>query len=165
MKALSSSQLTSSSPIAKARSVVKVACVARPSHNQPSSKTISSQSLQLNASLLPLIPVIAAARVNPIESFLKPQAEYFSTLGLPEWLIHWGHPGNMAVVLFAMGFYGRLVIIRMITLSPLSVYVTKLTHPLSFSSTVATWAGRSRTARTSRLNNTLLKTIPRLLLA
>lgn len=34
------------------------------------------------------------------------QAEFFSTLGLPDWLVHWGHPGNMAVVLLAMGIYG-----------------------------------------------------------
>lgn len=27
---------------------------------------------------------------------LQPQADFFSTLGLPEWLVHWGHPGNMA---------------------------------------------------------------------
>eukprot|EP01023_Acetabularia_acetabulum_P067055 TRINITY_DN916_c1_g2_i1.p1 TRINITY_DN916_c1_g2~~TRINITY_DN916_c1_g2_i1.p1 ORF type:complete len:209 (+),score=31.47 TRINITY_DN916_c1_g2_i1:131-757(+) len=27
-------------------------------------------------------------------------------MDLPSWLVHWGHPGNMAVVLFAMGFYG-----------------------------------------------------------
>jgi hypothetical protein len=25
---------------------------------------------------------------------------------VPEALVHWGHPGNMAVVLFAMGGYG-----------------------------------------------------------
>lgn len=48
------------------------------------------------------------AAVNPVRAFLEPQAEYFKTLNLPEWLIHWGHPGNMAVVLFAMGGYGAL---------------------------------------------------------
>lgn len=37
---------------------------------------------------------------------VAPAASYFDTLGLPEPLVHWGHPGNMAVVLFAMGFYG-----------------------------------------------------------
>ncbi|KAG6427450.1 hypothetical protein SASPL_111695 [Salvia splendens] len=25
---------------------------------------------------------------------------------LPDWLVHWGHPGNMAVLLFTMGGYG-----------------------------------------------------------
>lgn len=37
---------------------------------------------------------------------VAPSAAFFDTLGLPAPLIHWGHPGNMAVVLFAMGFYG-----------------------------------------------------------
>ncbi|CAA6655544.1 unnamed protein product [Spirodela intermedia] len=27
-------------------------------------------------------------------------------MDLPGWLVHWGHPANMAVVLFAMGGYG-----------------------------------------------------------
>lgn len=40
------------------------------------------------------------------KAYLAPQAEYFATLNLPEPLIHWGHPGNMAVVLLAMGGYG-----------------------------------------------------------
>jgi hypothetical protein len=41
-----------------------------------------------------------------IEKALTPTAEYFATLGLPAFLIRWGHPGNMAVVLLAMGGYG-----------------------------------------------------------
>lgn len=32
-----------------------------------------------------------------IRRLLTPQAEYFSTLGLPEWLVHWGHPGDFRV--------------------------------------------------------------------
>ena len=54
-----------------------------------------------------VMPLTLAA-VNPFRSFLEGQASYFSTLGLPEWLVHWGHPGNMAVVLFAMGGYGAV---------------------------------------------------------
>lgn len=46
--------------------------------------------------------------INPFKDFLQGQADFFSTLNLPDWLIHWGHPGNMAVVLFAMGGYGAL---------------------------------------------------------
>lgn len=38
--------------------------------------------------------------------FFLHQAEYLNTLGLPEPLVHWGHAGNMAVVLLAMGGYG-----------------------------------------------------------
>ncbi|KAJ9507615.1 hypothetical protein QJQ45_019204, partial [Haematococcus lacustris] len=34
------------------------------------------------------------------------QADTFSALNLPEALVHWGHPGNMMVVLLAMGGYG-----------------------------------------------------------
>eukprot|EP00798_Chlamydomonas_sp_ICE-L_P018906 gene18906-25464_t len=40
--------------------------------------------------------------------YLKPFAEQFSTLDLPEALVHWGHPGNMFVVLAAMGGYGAV---------------------------------------------------------
>lgn len=29
-----------------------------------------------------------------IARLLQPQADYFSTLNLPGWLIHWGHPGD-----------------------------------------------------------------------
>lgn len=41
-------------------------------------------------------------------SYLGPQADTCKALDLPEALIHWGHPGNMAVVLLAMGGYGAL---------------------------------------------------------
>lgn len=63
------------------------------------------QPLHLNSTAAPLL---LFAFGNPLQDFLEPQAAYFSTLGLPEWLIHWGHPGNMLVVLFAMGGYGAL---------------------------------------------------------
>jgi hypothetical protein len=46
------------------------------------------------------------AAASGIRAALTPAAEYFNTLGVPDWLVHWGHPGNMAVVLFAMGGYG-----------------------------------------------------------
>ena len=79
---------------------------------------------------------LVLAGVNPVGAFLQGQADYFSTLNLPHWLIQWvsevdapcvpvcvcpptpssthpctlrpvqGHPGNMAVVLLAMGMYG-----------------------------------------------------------
>ena len=54
----------------------------------------------------PLPAVLTLAAINPIRALLEPQAQFFSTLNLPEPLIHWGHPANMAVVLFAMGGYG-----------------------------------------------------------
>jgi hypothetical protein len=54
--------------------------------------------------LPPAVYDLAAA--SGIRAALTPAAEYFNTLGVPDWLVHWGHPGNMAVVLFAMGGYG-----------------------------------------------------------
>eukprot|EP01018_Ginkgo_biloba_P036488 Gb_18320 [translate_table: standard] len=47
---------------------------------------------------------------NPVAEIIRsvfgPFAELVKTWNLPDWLVHWGHPGNMAVVLFAMGGYG-----------------------------------------------------------
>jgi hypothetical protein len=62
----------------------------------------SSSSILYSA----VAPALMIGGVNPAYEFLKGQADTFSTLGLPEWLIHWGHPGNMFVVLLAMGGYG-----------------------------------------------------------
>ncbi|MBA0824157.1 hypothetical protein Goarm_020839 [Gossypium armourianum] len=39
-------------------------------------------------------------------SLFGPFVELVKSWNLPDWLVHWGHPGNMAVVLFAMGGYG-----------------------------------------------------------
>jgi hypothetical protein len=52
----------------------------------------------------PAVYDLAAA--GGLRAALTPAADYFSSLGVPEALVHWGHPGNMAVVLFAMGGYG-----------------------------------------------------------
>ncbi|XP_028556343.1 uncharacterized protein LOC110106352 isoform X2 [Dendrobium catenatum] len=41
-----------------------------------------------------------------VRSVFGPFVELVKTWNLPGWLVHWGHPGNMAVVLFAMGGYG-----------------------------------------------------------
>ncbi|KAK4772950.1 hypothetical protein SAY87_027969 [Trapa incisa] len=41
-----------------------------------------------------------------VRSVFGPFVEVIKSLNLPDWLVHWGHPGNMAVVLFAMGGYG-----------------------------------------------------------
>ena len=63
--------------------------------------------------------------------FLESQAAYFSTLNLPDWLVHWGHPGNMAVVLFAMGGYGAAYLGWQIKLSddPDVIEKAKDAHP------------------------------------
>ncbi|EFJ49760.1 hypothetical protein VOLCADRAFT_89542 [Volvox carteri f. nagariensis] len=79
--------------------VTPVKCVARP---QQKTK-IANGEVKLMSSAVPLFSVAA---VDAIYQYLKPQAEYFNTLNIPEAIVHWGHPGNMAVVLFAMGGYG-----------------------------------------------------------
>ncbi|XP_072962706.1 uncharacterized protein [Typha angustifolia] len=54
----------------------------------------------------PLLFVAALPGAEVTRSIFGPFVEIVKTLNLPEWLVHWGHPGNMAVVLFAMGGYG-----------------------------------------------------------
>jgi len=41
-----------------------------------------------------------------VTAVFAPFVELVKSWDLPGWLVHWGHPGNMAVVLFAMGGYG-----------------------------------------------------------
>ncbi|GLC36896.1 hypothetical protein PLESTB_000180900 [Pleodorina starrii] len=86
--------------IGRGRSLVaSVKCVARPQLKTPAVR----REVKLMSSAVPLFSIAA---VDAIYQVLKPQADYFATLDLPEPLVHWGHPGNMAVVLFAMGGYG-----------------------------------------------------------
>ena len=49
---------------------------------------------------------IVLRRVAGLVGVVLVQADTLTPLGLPDWLVHWGHPGNMAVVLLAMGGYG-----------------------------------------------------------
>ena len=56
----------------------------------------------------PFCAVFTVAAAEGIRELLQPQADFFKTLELPEALVHWGHPGNMMVVLLAMGGYGAL---------------------------------------------------------
>ncbi|XP_078155644.1 translation initiation factor [Carex rostrata] len=60
--------------------------------------SIAPYSFVLASKLLPGADVV--------ESIFGPFVDLVKTWSLPEWLVHWGHPGNMAVVLFAMGGYG-----------------------------------------------------------
>lgn len=55
---------------------------------------------------LPYLILAALPGAGVIRSVFGPFADLVKTWGLPDWLVHWGHPGNMAVVLFAMGGYG-----------------------------------------------------------
>jgi hypothetical protein len=38
-----------------------------------------------------------------IKSSIEPIANWFSSLGIPEPIVHWGHPLMMGIVVFAMG--------------------------------------------------------------
>ncbi|CAM8958210.1 unnamed protein product [Rhodiola kirilowii] len=56
---------------------------------------------------LPALMLVAALPgAGAIRSVFAPFVEIVKSLNLPDWLVHWGHPANMAVVLFAMGGYG-----------------------------------------------------------
>lgn len=54
----------------------------------------------------PLLLAALLPGAEPISAAFEPFVELVRTFSLPDWLVHWGHPGNMAVVLFAMGGYG-----------------------------------------------------------
>lgn len=72
---------------------------------RPVSETTTTTRLY---SLAPY-PLLLAALLPGAESVtaaFQPFVDIVKTFDLPDWLVHWGHPGNMAVVLFAMGGYG-----------------------------------------------------------
>ncbi|OEL27212.1 hypothetical protein BAE44_0011769 [Dichanthelium oligosanthes] len=54
----------------------------------------------------PLLLAALLPGAEPVTAVFAPFVELVKTWDLPGWLVHWGHPGNMAVVLFAMGGYG-----------------------------------------------------------
>ncbi|WVZ55376.1 hypothetical protein U9M48_006045 [Paspalum notatum var. saurae] len=54
----------------------------------------------------PLLLAALLPGAGPVTAVFAPFVELVKTWDLPGWLVHWGHPGNMAVVLFAMGGYG-----------------------------------------------------------
>jgi len=54
--------------------------------------------------------------MSNLSQLLEPIANYFRSLGIPEPIVHWGHPLMMAIVVFVMGSFvglagwrGRLV--------------------------------------------------------
>ncbi|EXB75877.1 hypothetical protein L484_022554 [Morus notabilis] len=69
-------------------------------------KEESSETLLYSFSPLPLMLVAALPGAGAVRSLFGPFVELVKSWNLPDWLVHWGHPGNMAVVLFAMGGYG-----------------------------------------------------------
>ncbi|XP_016462323.1 uncharacterized protein LOC107785512 [Nicotiana tabacum] len=66
----------------------------------------TDETLMYSFSPLPLMFVAALPGAGSIRSLFGPFVELVKSWNLPDWLVHWGHPGNMAVVLFAMGGYG-----------------------------------------------------------
>lgn len=62
--------------------------------------------MMLSVVPLPYLILAALPGAEVLRSVFGPFAELVKTWSLPDWLVHWGHPGNMAVVLFAMGGYG-----------------------------------------------------------
>lgn len=47
--------------------------------------------------------------VEKITELLEPIASWFRTLGLPEPIVHWGHPLMMAIVVFVLGSFVAVV--------------------------------------------------------
>lgn len=67
---------------------------------------INKETLLYSFSPLPLVFLAALPGASALRSLIGPFGELVQSWNLPGWLVHWGHPGNMAVVLFAMGGYG-----------------------------------------------------------
>ncbi|XP_038880983.1 uncharacterized protein LOC120072635 [Benincasa hispida] len=66
----------------------------------------TSETRLYSLSPFPLLFIAALPGAGTVRSLFGPFVELVKSWNLPEWLVHWGHPGNMAVVLFAMGGYG-----------------------------------------------------------
>jgi hypothetical protein len=46
--------------------------------------------------------------MSSIRSTLEPIAAWFGSLGVPEPIVHWGHPAMMGIVLLAMGSFAGI---------------------------------------------------------
>ncbi|CAN4121498.1 unnamed protein product [Withania somnifera] len=73
---------------------------------EESFSTNENETLLYSFSPLPLMFIAALPGAGTIRSLFGPFVELVKSWNLPDWLVRWGHPGNMAVVLFAMGGYG-----------------------------------------------------------
>ncbi|PIA37212.1 hypothetical protein AQUCO_03000063v1 [Aquilegia coerulea] len=65
-----------------------------------------TEKLMYSFAPFPLLFLAALPGAGAVRSLFGPFVEIVKSFDLPGWLVHWGHPGNMAVVLFAMGGYG-----------------------------------------------------------
>ncbi|RZB72504.1 uncharacterized protein LOC114381049 [Glycine soja] len=87
-------------------------CCLAPKQDSPLELELvkSTQNTQIILHSFSPFPLLCAAALLPgseaVTSVFGPFVELVKSWNLPDWLVHWGHPGNMAVVLFAMGGYG-----------------------------------------------------------
>ncbi|MEW5313641.1 MAG: hypothetical protein WDW38_005193 [Sanguina aurantia] len=93
------------------RTARPVACLPqqKPAVTATVVKAEAPKETRMLSTLAPLFTLALIERLSFGESVrqsLLPQAEYFASLNLPSEIIKFGHPGNMAVVLLAMGGYG-----------------------------------------------------------
>ncbi|KAL5807368.1 hypothetical protein ACOSQ4_030101 [Xanthoceras sorbifolium] len=86
--------------------VVEASCGDEEAEQVKQEMEESRETLLYSLSPLPLLFVAALPGAGTVRSLFGPFLEIVKSLNLPDWLVHWGHPGNMAVVLFAMGGYG-----------------------------------------------------------
>ncbi|KAH7553535.1 hypothetical protein JRO89_XS12G0023300 [Xanthoceras sorbifolium] len=86
--------------------VVEASCGDEEAEQVKQEMEESRETLLYSLSPLPLLFVAALPGAGTVRSLFGPFVEIVKSLNLPDWLVHWGHPGNMAVVLFAMGGYG-----------------------------------------------------------
>ncbi|KAK9920994.1 hypothetical protein M0R45_029526 [Rubus argutus] len=91
-------------PVIKSKISQDVDCVEEAEQQQIQVEKPNETLLYSN--LLPLLFLAALPGAGAVTSLFDPFVELVKSFNLPGWLVHWGHPGNMAVVLFAMGGYG-----------------------------------------------------------
>nr|XP_043609477.1 uncharacterized protein LOC122581326 [Erigeron canadensis] len=97
-------------PFALKKPIDQADILIRQHHHQEEEEILENmgggESMLYSFSPLPLLLLAALPGGGTIRSLFGPIVDIVKSLDLPGWLVHWGHPGNMAVVLFAMGGYG-----------------------------------------------------------
>ncbi|KNA11787.1 hypothetical protein SOVF_131750 [Spinacia oleracea] len=67
---------------------------------------LETETMLYSFNPLSFMLLAALPGAETVKSVFAPFVEIVKSFDLPDWLVHWGHPGNMAVVLLAMGGYG-----------------------------------------------------------
>lgn len=83
----------------------RLSASVEPDRRPAAAETTSAMRLY-SVAPYPLLLAALLPGAEPVASAFAPFVDIVKTFSLPDWLVHWGHPGNMAVVLFAMGGYG-----------------------------------------------------------